>query len=265
MSEFERYEQCSGITLYEMNTDIVKRIHLDTVASTNSYARELLDSGTILPDMSLIDSDEQTAGRGQKGNSWETEKNKNLTFTIVCHPQFVPPARQFIISEAIALSIQQTLAEYADNFTVKWPNDIYWKDKKISGTLIECDLTGRSIGNCIVGSGININQEQFLSDAPNPISLRNITGKEHDKEEILDKVIKRFISFYTDIKEGREADLSELYMCNLYRCKGFYLYQDRDHSFEAEIADIEPSGHLVLRKHDGTKLRYEFKEVKFIL
>ena len=248
-----------------MNVDMMKRIHLDTVTSTNSYIREQLDFGTILPEMWLVDSDEQTAGRGQKGNSWETEKGKNLTFSILCHPHFVSPARQFILSKAIALSIQQTLAEFADDFTVKWPNDVYWKDKKISGTLIECDLVGRCIGNCIVGSGVNINQEKFLSDAPNPVSLKNITGKEYDREEILDKIVTRFLSFYTDIKEGKEAGLTELYMHNLYRREGFHLYQDCNHSFEAEIADIEPSGHLVLRKHDGTTQRFEFKEVKFIL
>ncbi len=246
-----------------MNVEIKKRIHLATVDSTNSYARRLLDSGIELPEISLIDSDDQVAGRGQMGNSWETENNRNLMFSLVCHPLFVAPTRQFIISMAMALSIQQVLAEYADGVTIKWPNDIYWKDKKICGTLIECDLVGKHIGNCIIGSGININQEIFVSDAPNPVSLKLITGKEQDRESILKKVTARFAVFYAAIKE--EDGIKELYMQNLFRCEGFWPYQDSSGSFEAEIVDIEPAGHLVLRMRSGTVRRYAFKEVKFIL
>ncbi|MCM1311670.1 MAG: biotin--[acetyl-CoA-carboxylase] ligase [Bacteroides sp.] len=245
---------------------IEKRIHLETIGSTNSYARQLLASGERLPGMTLIDADDQTAGRGQAGNSWETKKDCNLMFTIVCHPTFLPPARQFNLSKAFALGLQQVLSAYADDIAIKWPNDIYWCDMKISGTLIECDLTGKAISNCIIGCGININQKEFVSDAPNPVSLSMITGKEYDREQILDEVVERFLYFYDLLEKGHEEMITALYMRHLYRGTGIHLFQDHAGIFEAEIADIEPTGHLVLRKNPcGTLLRYEFKEVRFVL
>ena len=124
------------------------------------------------------DSTIQTAGRGQAGNSWESEAGKNLLFGLLFHPREVEANRQFILSQAVALSICETLSDYAEDIRIKWPNDIYWKDRKICGMLIENTLVGRCIENCIIGAGININQQTFCSDAPNPVSLRQITGKE---------------------------------------------------------------------------------------
>jgi len=136
-------------------------------------------------DMILVTADFQTAGRGQAGNSWESEAGKNLLFGLLFHPREVEANRQFILSQAVALSICETLSDYAEDIRIKWPNDIYWKDRKICGMLIENTLVGRCIENCIIGAGININQQTFCSDAPNPVSLRQITGKEQEPVFIL--------------------------------------------------------------------------------
>lgn len=241
------------------------RIHLDTIDSTNNHAKRLLAEGNPLPGMTLIDSDDQTAGRGQQGNSWETQPQCNLTFTLVCHPVMVRPSRQFVLSQCIALAIRNVLTRYTDGISIKWPNDIYWRDKKISGTLIECDLMGRSISNCIIGTGININQTLFVSDAPNPVSLRQITGVEYDREALLMEFTDEFVRLYEFIENGSVDEIVQPYMASLYRRDGFYPYQDKDGRFNARIADIEPTGHLVLHKDTGEDVRYEFKEVKFIL
>lgn len=251
----------------------ISRINLPTVDSTNTFVREMIAdesnggvvSACVLPGMTLVVADDQTRGRGQVGNSWETEKGKNVTFSLLCHPEFVRPSRQFLLSQCIALAIQDTLGKYVDGVKVKWPNDIYVGDKKISGTLIECDLMGKSIANCIIGTGINVNQTTFVSDAPNPTSLALLTGREYDREEVLGSVVEKFQTLYEMLREGREEEISAMYMRCLYRREGMHRYSDVRGEFMAEIAGIEPTGHLNLRFENGNVVRYEFKEVKFIL
>lgn len=215
--------------------------------------------------MILATADFQTAGRGQAGSSWESEAGKNLLFGLLFHPREVEAKRQFILSQAMALSVCETLSGYAKDICVKWPNDIYWKDRKICGMLIENTLTGRCIENCIIGAGININQQTFCSDAPNPVSLRQITGKEEEPVFILADIIKRFKDYYRNIQQGRTEDIARSYREQLYRCNGFHLYQDTDGVFEAEIHDVEPTGHLVLTDRNGITRRYAFKEVSHLI
>lgn len=252
----------------------ISRINLPTVDSTNLFVREILSdessggvtsAGSSLPGFTLVVADDQTKGRGQKGNSWETEAGKNIIFSLLCHPAFIHPAHQFLLSQSMAVAVQQTLSEYVNGVEVKWPNDIYVGDKKISGTLIECDLQGKHISNCIIGVGININQTAFRSDAPNPTSLRLLTGKEHDREQILSGIIGRFQQMYDMLRQGDEATIRTSYMKNLYRREGMHCYADARGEFMAEVAGIEPTGHLLLRFDSGNVVRYEFKDVKFIL
>ena len=250
----------------------ISRINLPTVDSTNSFVRAMLQeestghvmSANSLPGFTLVVADDQTRGRGQQGNSWETEKGKNLTFSLLCHPDFILASRQWLLSQCMAVAIQQTLSQYVEGVEVKWPNDIYVGDKKISGTLIECDLQGKHISNCIIGVGININQTVFRSDAPNPTSLQLLTGREHDREEVLSSLLQHFQHHYVLLQEGQEDTICQLYMQHLYRREGFHRYRDVRGEFMAEIADVEPTGHLRLRFEDGSVVRYELKEVQFI-
>lgn len=241
-------------------TAVVRRIHLSSVDSTNSYMRRLLTQGEVLPELTLVDADEQTAGRGQTGNTWESEAGRNVQFSLVCHPHFLVASQQFALSEAIALAVAETVGG-----EVKWPNDIYVGDCKISGTLIECDLSGSRIETCIIGTGINVNQTEFRSDAPNPVSLAQLTDREYDRDEILQAVVERFVALYELLREGGAETLHRMYRQQLYRREGWHLYEDSDGRFEAELCDVEPTGHLLLRRRDGLVNRYAFKEVKFLL
>ena len=249
----------------------IARINLPVVDSTNLFVREMLKdestcgvhSASALPGFTLVVADDQTAGRGQQGNSWETERGKNLTFSLLCHPDFLPASRQFLLSQCMALAVRDALAREVDGVEVKWPNDIYMGDKKISGTLIECDLLGKSIANCIIGVGININQTLFRSDAPNPTSLRLLTGRDHDREAVLAAIMQGFQTYYAWLAEGREEEVRQLYMQHLYRRTGMHRYSDVRGEFTAEIAEVEPTGHIRLRFANGQTVRYEFKEVRF--
>lgn len=238
-------------------------IRLEETTSTNNYLRSLIGKEP-LPEGSVVVSEYQTAGRGQVGNSWESEGGRNLMFSVVLYPEFLPANRQFLISQIAALSVKETLDQYVNGITVKWPNDIYWQDRKICGMLIENDLTGHSLFCSVIGIGININQQSFLSNAPNPVSLTQITGKEYDREEILSRFLKRLYNRYLDLLLEKEKEIRSNYMAALYRCDGFYPYRDEQGDFEACIRDVEPTGHLILELRNGERRRYAFKEVSVI-
>ncbi|MDF9829973.1 biotin--[acetyl-CoA-carboxylase] ligase [Parabacteroides sp. PF5-6] len=238
-------------------------IHLEEVVSTNLSLRERLN-GRSLPEGSVLWADRQTAGRGQMGNSWESEAGANLTFSTVLYPDVLPANRQFLIAQITALSVKETLDTYTDQITIKWPNDIYWRDRKICGMLIENDLAGPVIYCSIQGVGLNLNQKRFHSDAPNPVSLTQITGQSYDREEILHQFLTRFYAYYLFLLQEKEEEIRSRYHAALYRRDGFHLYEDIDGSFEATLETIEPTGHLVLRLRDNSLRRYAFKEVGFV-
>lgn len=235
-------------------------IRLKETTSTNSYLRELVEK-EHMAEGSVVVADYQTAGRGQTGNTWESEEGKNLMFSVVLYPDFLPANRQFLISQITALSVKETLDEYVEDVTVKWPNDIYRRNGKICGMLIENDLSGKELRLSVLGIGININQRVFRSDAPNPVSPAQITGLEYDRDEILNKFLKRLHERYLDLRRGREDDIRRDYRNALYRGDGFYMYRDGGGAFEARIKGVETTGHLLLELRSGELRRYAFKEV----
>ena len=241
-------------------------IKVSQTASTNTYLSRL---AATLPGGTVIYTPSQTAGRGQKGNSWESEDGKNLTFSMLLKRPPVKARDQFYLSEAAALAVVEALtAEAGDGFAVKWPNDVYWQDKKICGMLLENSLDGSDIATCIVGIGLNVNQERFLSDAPNPVSLINITGREHDLEALLKRVCSRIEQLVDSLDDDNaRADLHQRYMAALYRNDGqLYPWEDAaGHRLTASVAGIAPDGTLTLLHEDGTRHDYLFKEVKHII
>ena len=241
----------------------VEIIELQEVDSTNNYLAKYKSADQA--DMVVTVADYQTAGRGQGINRWESERGKNLLFSMLIHPVMVPVARQFLLSMAGALALKMAIGSYVEDITLKWPNDIYWKDRKISGTLIETSLGNGHIKNCIFGVGIDVNQQEFMSDAPNPVSLRQILGHDVDRKELLNKVIKAFEKCYSLVVEGDYIDLTALYHDSLYRKHGFWKFRDADGEFEAAIVEVEDNGHLILRDREGVMREYAFKEVEFII
>lgn len=239
-------------------------IRLEETESTNSYLRDLLKS-QHLEEGSVVVADFQTAGRGQVGNNWYSDKGDNLLFSLLIYPTGIPANEQFIISRMVSLAIKNTLDQFADDIRIKWPNDIYWKEKKIAGILIENSLQGKIIENSIIGIGLNLNQQIFPVELPNPVSLRQITATEQDKNYILDLLLKEFFLLYRSLQQGEKQVIEDEYMLDLYRANGYYWYEDANGRFQAEIDNVLPSGHLVLRTLDTNEERiYAFKEVQFI-
>ena len=241
----------------------------DSIGSTNTYLREL-NGGDPDFDYEVAVADFQTAGRGQKGNSWESEQGKNLLFSILAHPRNLKVQEQFYISEAIALAVSDSVIsalgpEFASGVSVKWSNDVYWKDFKMAGILIENTLQGESILDAVAGVGLDVNQEVFLSDAPNPISLKNITGRDFDRDALLGDIVDRFIGYMERSSEHERAEVDRLYCERLYRRDGYYPFRDANGEFEARIDGIRPDGCLMLQTIGGEHRVYEFKQVQFIL
>lgn len=213
-------------------------------------------------------AEHQTAGRGQRGNTWEAEPGKNLTFSTVLQPKNLRVERHFILSILAATSILRVLSQYAAGFCIKWPNDIYWNDRKIGGILIENELEGKRVCRSIIGIGLNLNQQIFYSDAPNPVSLYQIIGREVDRREVLQDILRALAEGYPAVGEADEERtevLTGFYLNHLYRNRGFHLYRDAQGEFRAELQDILPDGRLRLKDEQGGVRTYAFKEVTFVL
>lgn len=239
-----------------------KIIRLKETDSTNRYLRDLPEDGD--EEIVIAVADYQSAGKGQGTHTWESEGGKNLLFSIKVHPRWVPVRQQFLLSMAEALALKDALDSYVDGITLKWPNDVYWKDKKISGTLIETSVDSKGIKTCIFGTGININQEKFYSDAPNPVSLCQILGHEVDREEVLQRIIAAFEQYYELLRRADYMDVSGIYHMALYRRKGFHRYEDVDGEFEGAFVEVEDDGHLILHDKQGVIRSYAFGELKFL-
>jgi len=235
-----------------------KLIHLDEIDSTNRYLRNYQPAEGELATICVADY--QTAGRGCGSNTWESERGQNLLCSLLIHPTDIPAAQQFHISMAVALAICDALNEFGvKDLSVKWPNDIYWRDKKLCGILIENTLAGSVIRSSIIGIGLNVNQREFHSDAPNPVSLWQILGRETDPMEVLKGIMRHLnISPCT-------IDFTHLcYNAKLYwRDHKPHPFRDHQGKFEAEIVEVANDGTLWLRRQDDDRLvSYAFKEVE---
>lgn len=237
-------------------------IHLMETDSTNRWAADH-DDGRDL----VVWTDFQTAGRGCDTNTWESERDMNLLFSVLCHPRHVALTRQYLLTVAMALAVKQVMDTHTpeEPLTVKWPNDIYWRDYKLGGILAECVLSAGRMKRCIIGVGLNLNQRHFLSDAPNPVSMTQICGETLSRETVLQSIMDSFAYYLELLETGGEARLLDEYRRALYRREGYHAYRDGTGSFEAELVTVEDDGHLVLNDRDGQLRRYAFKEVSFVI
>lgn len=241
-----------------------KVIRLDETGSTNDYLKQVLKEEE-LREGSIVVADYQTKGRGQMGNGWSSEKGKNLLFSLLIYPDGVLANEQFIISRIASLAVKNMLDHFTDDIRVKWPNDIYWKEKKIAGMLIENDLMGKKIQHSIIGIGINVNQQRFSDELPNPVSLQQITGSIHDRDYMLDLFTREFFLLYRELQKGDIKTIEAEYMLDLYRVNEYHWYEDKNGRFQAMIHDVLPSGHLVVKTLGEAEVRkYAFKEITFV-
>lgn len=215
-----------------------------------------------------IVTDYQSEGRGQVGTHWESERGQNLLVSFLLHPQ-IAVSTQFRLAMLTGLAVAEALDEWCKGLgaqcTIKWPNDIYFGDKKVGGILIENKSGQGLVKDSIIGIGVNVNQLTFVSDAPNPISLRHITGKQEDKEQVLQAIQKRLQALRPLLEDAREQELRQRYIARLYRRSGLYEYEDAKGRFKAEWVGIGTAGEWIVRTEDNEIRTYLLKQIKFIL
>ena len=231
-----------------------KVVHIDETDSTNHWLKAH-GEGTM-----VVVADFQTAGKGCGSNLWESERGQNLTFSMLIHPEALEARAQFRITEVVSVALCNTLERYIyKEVDIKWPNDIYVGDQKICGILIENRLQGSVIKDSIIGIGLNVNQQAFLSDAPNPVSMWQLTGQETNREALLEAFLQAF-------NEAWESEtISKAYRQRLYRREGYHAFCDKDGRFEAKLRNVLNDGMLVLEDREGQRRNYAFKEIKYII
>lgn len=231
-----------------------KIIHIDETDSTNHWMKQHGEGEMV------VVADFQTAGRGCGTNTWESERGKNLTFSILIHPKEIPANHQFHITEVVSVAMCDTLKVLGlQDVSIKWPNDIYVGDRKICGMLIENRLQGSVIKDSIIGIGLNVNQQMFASDAPNPVSIYQLSGQETDLGLVLDTFLKAFDKAY------KSKTTCFAYREMLYRRGKDYLYKTKTTCFTARLTGVTDEGMLRLLDEQGHEHLFAFKEVQFTL
>ena len=238
-----------------------KAFYLPSCHSTNEMASVLIThedqlSGTV------IYTDFQSKGKGQRGNTWESEEGKNILISMILETKFLEPNDFFYLTIITSLAIHDLLADYLkEDVKIKWPNDLIYGNKKISGILIENYIKQNVIEWCIVGVGLNVNQRQFKE--PNAISLANICGQEFDREELIGLLLQHVERRYFQLKKGSVNSIRNEYLSNLYWRNELHVFQSEGSYFNGRIVGVDSGGKLIVEVEEGKRL-FDFKEVQFI-
>lgn len=236
-------------------------VWLDRVDSTNSYCMKIAAEGE--PEGLAVAAFIQEQGRGQRGNSWESEEGKNLTFSLLLRPNFLKVEQQFALSKAIVLSICDWLTINGLGACIKWPNDIYVGDRKICGILIENSFSSPSLEVSVIGIGLNLNQSSFSKDIPNPTSMLLLTGMQYVPATVLSELVVSIQMRYLQLRYGLQDKIDNDYINSLYRFSEYHFYKSAEGKFKAKIVGVKPTGELILETEKGEQKMFAFKEVSF--
>ena len=246
----------------------------ESTPDENASNKKIVLNDKRAKEIQLVTTDYQTHGHGQVNTVWESARGENLLFSFLFQPEHITAGEQFFLSEIACLAVAHTLDAYTEGISVKWPNDVYHHDRKICGMLLRHTLSGAQISATLVGIGLNLNQKQFLGDAPNPVSLRQIIGRPVDREEVLcrfahhfDRQLRAVTPPDADERLAQRQRLHGEYLRRLYHRDGAHDYVDTasGETFSAHIVDVAPTGQLTLRTTDGRLRHYHFKEVRFVV
>lgn len=209
-------------------------------------------------------AEDQFAGRGQRNNTWHAQPGKNLTFSILLNPRFLTAQQQFDLTRAVSLGVYDALHPMlGDNLKIKWPNDIYFEDKKFGGMLIENVLQGSQIKHSVIGIGININQEEFHPSATNATSIKKILQRDYDLKIILAEICNCIEAYYLQIKAAKFVQIRELYLHRLYRLNQERWFKSNGEKFKGVIKNVTNEGLLVVDQDTGEQ-QYNLKEIEFL-
>lgn len=239
-------------------------IFLPTCQSTNTYALNLDNSESAQSEGTVVITAHQTAGRGQRTNTWESEANKNITLSVILSPKFLDPARQFALNMAVSLAVHQFLDQYLGNYLkIKWPNDILYRQQKLGGILIENIIRKNQIEKSIVGIGLNINQESFLY--PQASSLKNVTEQTYELVPLYESLFEHLERQYLNLQNNHTQKIKTNYMAHLFQFeeKKPYIHAQSKQTFLGKIIEVDAHGRLVMDTEQGLQT-FGFKEISFV-
>ncbi|HNW89467.1 MAG TPA: biotin--[acetyl-CoA-carboxylase] ligase [Bacteroidales bacterium] len=244
----------------------MKIIHKDTLESTNAYAEEEILKGHINGPCCIV-ANAQSSGKGRGTNKWESETGKNLTFSVVCFPDFLTAEKQFYLNKTIALSVFELVSELVSgkNVSIKWPNDIYIGDQKVAGMLIQTAVQGKLMKHALIGIGININQKEFSKDLPNPTSVILHTQSETGLDQALKCYLDIFENYYKMLEGGLIKEIDSKYLEALYRFGLRSAFEYEGKKFHACICDVNEYGWLQLVTDDGILICGDMDKVKMMI
>lgn len=237
-------------------------VFLPECHSTNTVALELVQKGSALEGTMVI-TDHQTSGRGQRGNQWTAEKGQNLTFSLVLHPNFLPPKDQFMLSKAVSLGLLDFISSSLPvvSAKVKWPNDLIVNGRKLCGILIENQLTGSRYESAVVGIGLNVNQTDF--PIPTAASLSTFASHRFDLDELLDELCLCLERRYQQLRRGEWKTLNTDYLNALYWYGEVHTFFSKAENFAGIIEGVDEIGRLLVRV--GAEMRtFDLKEILYI-
>ncbi len=243
--------------------NIFNILNYDKISSTNDEAKILLQK-IKLPEFTIISAKEQTIGRGQRENIWFSESDRNLLISIITYTKRLKAHEQFYLSKVISLGIIEYLETKKNGFTIKWPNDIYFENKKICGILIENTLSGTKIKNSVIGIGLNINQKKFPDFLPDAISLTDITKKTYDLKKELHILLNYIFENYQNLEFENFDTIDKKYHNCMYKMNKISEFKDTNGIFKGKITGTLPEGKLIIQTSEGILQYYNFKEVEFL-
>ncbi len=238
-------------------------ILVNEVDSTNKYATGLMKAETVA-EGTIVLTFRQTHGKGYGKNVWESEDNKNLTFSLILHPTFVPASRQFLLSQVVSLGIAEYLRGETEGVSVKWPNDLFIHDRKVAGILIENVVSGPVLQSSVIGVGFNVNQREFPGYLHRATSLSLATGRDYDVHEVLQGILYKINTWYRRLHKGESAEIRSSYLDQLYRKDVLSEYRSAERTFKARIRGIDEFGQLILEEPSGLCSTWPFKSVEFL-
>ncbi|WP_025141639.1 biotin--[acetyl-CoA-carboxylase] ligase [Pedobacter jeongneungensis] len=239
-------------------------IKLKEVDSTNNFLKDLVSKSEPLAEGTVIMADNQFAGRGQQESVWQTQAGKNISTSIYLKPSFLPLNKQFYLNIAVSLAVSDALSSFIpEGIKVKWPNDMYYLNKKLGGILIENTLTGTSIKSSVIGIGLNVNQSEFSeSISERATSVIQILQRNVPLMDIMEKIFIFMEKYYLILRAGKYSILQNDYLAKLYNYNVSALYKQNDEIFEGIIKGVEDGGRLMVDTKDGLK-SFNFKEIEF--
>ncbi|AMR31104.1 biotin--[acetyl-CoA-carboxylase] ligase [Mucilaginibacter sp. PAMC 26640] len=239
-------------------------VTLKEVDSTNNFLKNLLSNSKPVPEGTVIMAEAQFAGRGQHQNTWHAEPGKNLTFSLLLKPSFIAPPLQFDLTRAVSLGVYDALAPLlGEALKIKWPNDIYYKDRKLGGMLIENMIQGGQIRNSVIGIGININQDNYPETAGSAISVKQILQRDYDLKDILFEISTHVEGWYLKLKGGQTELIRNSYLSRLYRLNEAKEFRSNNVVFTGTIKNVSETGMLIVQ-HNDIEESYNLKGIEFL-